>query len=308
MSWFKNLQVRRLPSPWSVTAEELEQWLAPHAFQPGGSVEDQRVGWVPPRGDKDASLVYSLNRQFLITYRAEKKLLPGSVITQFTKMRAAELEEQQGFKPGRKQMRELKDQVRDELLPRAFSISRDTRIWIDAANGWLVVDAGSATLADDVIGLLVKSVGTLPLSTLRVARSPVSAMTEWLLSGDAPAGFTTDQDTELTSPGKGNATVRYVGHELEAAEMRKHIESGKQCMRLSMTYEDRISFILTPSLTLKRVTALDVIKEASDPTAQNDDERFEADTILMTAEYARLLAGVVEALGGEQAGEQREAA
>jgi recombination associated protein RdgC len=304
--WFKNLQIRRIPAHWTATAEQMEQWLAPHAFQQANSIEKDRCGWVSPRDN--GSLVYLINRQMLLTYRAEKKLLPGTVITQFTKIRAQELEEQQGFRPGRKQMRELKEQVTDELLPRAFSICRDTRVWIDTVNGWLVIDAASQAVADDVLALLIKSVGTLPLANLRVARSPVAAMTDWLLSGDAPGGFSMDQDTELTSPGKGNATVRYVGHELEVEDMRRHIEAGKQCMRLAMTWQDRVSFVLTPSLTLKRINALDVIKEAGDPTSTNDDERFHSDFMLMTGEIVKMLASIIDALGGEQSETERAAA
>ncbi|ANB71736.1 recombination-associated protein RdgC [Paraburkholderia phytofirmans OLGA172] len=296
--WFKNLQLHRLPAPWSVTPEQMEKWLAPHAFAPGNSVEMQSHGWASPRDN--GSLVYSLNGQMLLVFRTEKKLLPASVVTQVTKARALELEEQQGFKPGRKQMRELKEQVTDELLPRAFSIRRDTRVWIDTRNGWLVIDAGSQAVADEVRGLLVKSIDQLPLGTVRVTQSPVAAMTEWLLSGEGPAGFTLDQDTELRSPTEGNATVRYVGHTLDAEDMRRHIEAGKQCMRLAMTWNDRVSFVLTPTLTIKRIAPLDVLKEASDPTAQNDDERFDSDVTLMTAELDRMLGDLLDALGGEQ--------
>jgi len=296
--WFKNLQLHRLPAPWSVTPGQMEKWLAPHAFAPGSSVEMQSHGWASPRDN--GSLVYALNGQMLLTFRAEKKLLPASVVTQVTKARAAELEEQQGFKPGRKQMRELKEQVTDELLPRAFSIRRDTRVWIDCRNGWLVIDAASQAVADEVRGLLVKSIDQLPLGTVRVAQSPVAAMTEWLLSGEGPAGFTVDQDTELRSPTEGNATVRYVGHTLDAEDMRRHIEAGKQCMRLAMTWKDRVSFVLTPSLTIKRIAPLDVLKEAGDPTAQNDDERFDSDVTLMTAELDGMLSDLLDALGGEQ--------
>ena len=299
--WFKNLQLHRLPAPWSVTPEQMQKWLAPYAFAPGGGLETQNQGWAPPReGD---SLVYALNGQMLLTFRAEKKLLPASVVTQVTRERALELEEQQGFKPGRKQMRELKEQVTDELLPRAFSIRRDTRVWIDCRNGWLVIDAASQAVADEVRGLLVKSIDQLPLATVRVAQSPVAAMTGWLLDGDGPAGFTLDQDTELRSPTEGNATVRYVGHALDAEDMRRHIEAGKQCMRLAMTWNDRVSFVLTPSLAIKRIAPLDVLKEASDPTAQNDDERFDSDVALMTAELDRMLGDLVDALGGEQGDE-----
>jgi recombination associated protein RdgC len=296
--WFKNLQLHRIPVSWNVSPEKMQQWLEPLAFSAASAIESERRGWASPRNDE--RLVHASNRQMLITYRAEKKLLPASVVTQFTKERALELEEQQGFKPGRKQMRELKEQVTDELLPRAFSIRRDTRVWIDPVHGWLAIDATSPTLVDDIVGLLVKSVTDLPLASVRTARAPVSAMTDWLLTGDAPAGFTLDRDTELRSPAEGNATVRYVGHALEADDMRRHIEAGKQCMRLAMTWNDRVSFVLTPSLALKRVSALDVIKEAADPTATNDDERFESDFTLMTGELARMLGDLVDALGGEE--------
>ena len=304
--WFKNLQLHRLPVPWSVTPEQMEKWLAPHVFQPGSSVEMQTQGWASPR-DND-SLVYSINRQMLLVFRAEKKLLPASVVNQVTRARALEVEEQQGFKLGRKQMRELKEQVTDELLPRAFSIRRDTRVWIDTVHGWLVIDAASQAVADDVLGLLVKSIDQLPLASVRVAQSPVAAMTEWLLTGDAPAGFTLDQDTELRSAAQGNATVRYVGHALDVEDMRRHIEAGKQCMRLAMTWSDRVSFVLTPSLTIRRVTPLDVLKDASDPTAHNDDEQFDSDMTLMTGELARMFADIVEVLGGEQGGAMLQAA
>jgi recombination associated protein RdgC len=276
----------------------MEKWLAPHAFAPGNSVEMQSHGWASPRDNE--SLVYSLNGQMLLTFRTEKKLLPASVVTQVTKARAADLEEQQGFKPGRKQMRELKEQVTDELLPRAFSIRRDTRVWIDTKSGWLVIDAASQAVADEVRGLLVKSIDQLPLGTVRVTQSPVAAMTGWLVAGEGPAGFTLDQDTELRSPAEGNATVRYVGHALDAEDMRRHIEAGKQCMRLAMTWNDRVSFVLTPSLTIKRIAPLDVLKEAGDSTAQNDDERFDSDLTLMTAELDRMLGDLLDALGGEQ--------
>ena len=221
------------------------------------------------------------------------------MVNQVSKAKAAGIEEQQGFKPGRKQMKEIKEQVTDELLPRAFTIRSDTRVWIDPVNGWLVVDAGTAARADDVIKLLVKSVNRLPLRALRVRQSPVAAMTEWLVADEAPYGFTVDQDTELRSTGETKATVRYVRHTLEAEDVRRHIASGKQCTRLALTWSDRVSFVLTEALTLKRIAALDVIKEGEDGMSRNDDERFDGDMMLMTGELGRMMTALVEALGGE---------
>ncbi|KIF80583.1 recombination-associated protein RdgC [Noviherbaspirillum autotrophicum] len=302
--WFKNLQIYRLTAPWTLSAEQLEASLAPQAYVPGSSLEMQTQGWTSPRDN--GMLVHTVNRQLLLQLCTEKKLLPSTVVNQVTKARAAELEEQQGFKPGRKQMKELKEQITDELLPRAFSIQRSTRVWIDPVNGWLVIDAASSARADEVFKLLLKSLDTLPFAALRTERSPLSAMTDWLAADEAPGGFTVDQDTELRATGEGKATVRYVRHTIEADDVRRHIAAGKQCTRLAMTWSDRVSFVLTESLAVKRVAPLDVLKENTDSSMQNDDERFDTDFALMTGELAKLMADLVQALGGEE--QQKKAA
>jgi recombination associated protein RdgC len=294
--WFKNLQIYRLPAPWAYTPEQLEAALAPHSFVPASSNELLRQGWDSPRGN--GALVHVVNQQMLILLGTEKKLLPATVINQVAKARAAEMEEAQGFAPGKKAMKELKERVADELLPRAFSIRSNVWTWIDPVNGWLVVDAASPAKADEVIKLLLKAVDKLPLESLRVQRSPVAVMTEWLQADDAPAGFTVDMDTELRATGESKAAVRYVRHTLEADEVRRHIAAGKQCTRLAMTWDSKISFVLTESLAIKGIKPLDVISEKESST-RNDDERFDGDMMLMTGELSKLMADVVEALGGE---------
>jgi recombination associated protein RdgC len=296
--WFKNLQVYRLPAPWAYTPEQLEAALAPQTFTPASSNELLRQGWDSPRGN--GQLVHTVNKQMLILLGTEKKLLPGSVINQVAKAKAAELEEAQGFAPGKKAMKELKERVADELLPRAFSIRSNVWTWIDPVNGWLVVDAASPAKADDVIKLLLKAVDRLPLESLRVQRSPVAVMTAWLETDEAPVGFTVDQDTELRATGESKAAVRYVKHTLEVDDIRRHIAQGKQCTRLAMTWNDKISFVLTEQLAIKGIKPLDVIKE-NEASTRNDEERFDGDMMLMTGELAKMLADIVEALGGEAA-------
>ncbi|MRX09309.1 recombination-associated protein RdgC [Pseudoduganella sp. FT25W] len=294
--WFKNLQIYRLPAPWAYTPEQLEAALSSNAFTPASSNELLRQGWDKPR--PNGGLVHVVNKQMLILLGTEKKLLPATVINQVAKARAAEMEEAQGFAPGKKAMKELKERVADELLPRAFSIRGNVWTWIDPVNGWLVVDAASPAKADEVIKLLLKAVDRMPLESLRVQRSPVGVMTEWLQTDEAPAGFTVDMDTELRATGESKAAVRYVKHSLDPEEVRRHIAAGKQCTRLAMTWDSKISFVLTESLAIKGVKPLDVLDE-KDAGVRNDDERFDGDFMLMTGELAKLMADVVEALGGE---------
>ncbi len=295
--WFKNLQLFRLPRHWSLAVDELDAALAAQAFLPCTSQQPASQGWVAPAND--GRLAYASNRQILLKLRTEKKLLPSSVINQVARERAAEIAEQQGFRCGRKQVKEIKEQVSDELLPRAFSLQSDTGVWIDTVNGWLVIDAASSARAEDAIKLLLKAIDKLPLSTLRTQRSPVASMTDWLLSDEPPHGFTIDQDLELRSNAHGNATVRYVRHAVEPDEVRRHITQGKQCTRAALTWRDKVSFVLTESLALKRVAPLDVLKEGVEVSV-GEEERFESDFQLMAGELAQMLDDLIAALGGEQ--------
>ncbi|MFZ6875348.1 recombination-associated protein RdgC [Undibacterium sp. Di27W] len=294
--WFKNLQVFRLTTPWKITAEELHTQLSRIAFSQCASNEMQSQGWASPRNNDQ--LVHSVNQQFLISLATEKKLLPSSVINQVTKARALEIEEEQGFAPGRKAMKDLKERITEELLPRAFAVKRNTNVWIDPVNRWLVIDASSPSKADEVIKLLLKCCDKLPLEGLRTKTSPQAAMTGWLAGNEAPKGFTIDQDTELKSSTEDKATVRYVRYTLEPDDIQKHITAGKQCTKLALTWDDKVSFVLTDTLTIKRIKPLDVLDESKDK-GSNEEERFDADFVLMTAELASLLSDVVFALDGE---------
>ncbi|WP_039788612.1 recombination-associated protein RdgC [Herbaspirillum huttiense] len=295
---FRNAQIYRLPKAWGITAEQLAQHLAPQTFTPAGNMDMQSQGWIQPR-ESSNGLVHQVNRQFLLRLQTEKKILPSSVINQLTRERAKELEEQQGFPPGRKQTKELKEQVTDELLPRAFTRLSSMWVWIDPVNGWLVADASSPAKAEEALKLLFKAVPRFPLETVRTVMSPGAAMTDWLASDEAPDGFTVDQDTELRSTAESRATVRYVRHTLEADQLRQHIETGKQCTRLALTWADKISFTLAENLSIKKIALLDVLKENHDLTGKNDDERFDGDFVLFAAEAGQLISALVAALGGE---------
>lgn len=295
--WFKNLRVYRLSPTWDFTPEALEAALEKLTFRPGSASDMTSLGWTPPR--PESGLVHALDGQYLFNLRVEKKLLPTTVINQFARARAAEIEEQQGYRPGRKQMKEIKEQMTDELLPKAFSIYRDTRVWVDTRNRWLVVDAAAAAKCDEVMGALAKVLDPFPVVPLYTEMSPASAMTNWLISDEAPANFSIDQDTELRSTNETRAAIRYVRQTVELDEVRKHVEAGKQCTRLALTWADRVSFVLTDGLDLKRVAPLDVLQEGRIP-AGDEAEQFDSDFMLMCGELSQLLDDLLAALGGEK--------
>lgn len=296
--WFRNLQIYRLGDEWQWDANRLAEKLPGGGFQGCGAFDMQSRGWVPPRGE-EGELLVSVNRQWLIALGVEQKLLPATVIRQYTQARIAELEAKQGFKAGRAQARDLREQVTAELLPRAFVKRILVYAWIDPTNRWLVIDAASPAKAEEVLDHLKTTLDDLPLRLLRTRTAPATAMTAWLAGNDAPAGFSIDRDCELRAAGEEKAVVRYVRHALDGKEIAAHIAAGKTVTRLGLTWRSRISFVLTEQLQLKRLAFLDILKEDAERQADQGEDLFEANFTLMSGELAPLLTDLAEALDGE---------
>jgi recombination associated protein RdgC len=254
---------------------------------------------VPPFDGSE--LVHAIGFNWLVCMQVEAKLLPPAVINKEADKRAAEIEEQQGFKLGRKAMKELREQVTTELLPRAFTRIRKTFAWLNVQAGWLVVDAASELKAEDVLELLRHSLDTFPLALLRTERSPTAAMADWL-AGEAPEGFTIDQDFALQSIAEDRARATFKGHDLEDTHVLEHLEAGRLPIKLAMTFDDRISFVLTDRGALKGIDFLDVIRDRVAADEHEDAQAlFDAEFALMTGELLRLLPAIVAAMGGELA-------
>jgi hypothetical protein len=71
-------------------------------------------------------------------------------------------------------------------------------------------------------------------------------------------------------------------------EIKNHLDSGKQVIKLAMSWADRLSFVLDESLAVKRLKFLDLIQEqAADIEAFDETEQFDADFSIMSAELAQ---------------------
>jgi recombination associated protein RdgC len=304
--WFKNLALYRLPADWNVSASELEEKLGQRTLQPCSPLEMLSRGWVAPSGT--GRLLHTVNQQHLIALGVEQKLLPASIIRQETAVRAAVLADSQGFPVGRRQMRDLKMRVTEELRARALNKRRTTRAWIDPVNGWFVVDAGSAGKAEELVEVLRDSLGTFAVQFVETQRTPHTSMAAWLTHGDAPGAFGLEQDLELQTADPNKATVRYVRHPLDGKEIKAHLAAGKYPTRLGLTWNGRLSFVLTEKLLIKRVEFLEMTKDTPDGGEIDKDEQFDIDFTVMAGELAKMLDDLVQALGGDTAAQQTAAA
>jgi recombination associated protein RdgC len=301
--WFKNLVVYRLGAGWPRKAEDLEGRLARQPLQKCGGFEMETRGWVCPH--HEGSYLYRQDRQWLVALGFEQKLLPGSVIREAAEEQIAKMEGMLGHPIGRRQKRDIKDKVTAELLPRALSRRRRTFAWIDTQNHWLAIDAAGAPKAEEFVETLRKTEDELPATLLNTQTSPAASMSRWILEGEVPGPFTIDQDLELRASDNSKASVRWSRHTLGGKDIRDHITGGKQPVRLGLTWNERISFVLTEELHVKRLSFLNIIERETGEEMENEDERFDIDFALMTGELSKMLAELVKALGGEKSAEPR---
>lgn len=293
---FKNLIVYRIGPTWAPDLAAVNEQLAKAEFAECSATQEKSVGWVPPRGEAHGAFAEAVAGQWVLKLMIESKAVPGSVINRKLKEKAAAIEQATGRKPGKKETRDLKDDLKQELLPMAFTRQGSVGVWIDPEARLLFVDASSQGKADDVVTALIEQVEGLTLTLLQTQQSAAAAMSQWLLTQEPPAGFTIDRECELKATDDSKAAVRYSKHPLDIDEIRGHIEAGKVPTKLALTWNDRVSFLLTDNLQVKKISFLEGV---DDVAGSAREDGFDADVAIATGELCQLVPELLEALGGE---------
>lgn len=290
---FKNLILYRVVSGFEFDLVNFEASLQKSVFLECGATQEMSAGWVPARGEAHGPLVESIGGQWIAKYFIESKSVPASVVARRAAEKAVLIERETGRKPGKKETKEIKEEVKLDLLPMAFSRQASVWVWIDREHGLIAIDTGSQSKADLVISSLVELVPGLSVSLVSTERSPQASMAEWLVSHEAPPGFSLDRECELKSVDESKSTVRYGRHPLDIVEVQEHIKQGKLPTRLALTWDDRVAFVLTESAQIKKITLLDLAFDGV------ETDGFDADVAIVTGELRRLIPELLNALGGE---------
>ncbi len=298
MSVFKNVIVHRIEPGWQPSLTDALEGLARLSFVPCSPSQEKAAGWTAPRGDEHGSLIESIGGQWLLEFMIETKTLPASVVRRKVDERCAQIEASTGRKPGKREKKELKEDVTHELLPLAFTRHARVAVWIDPVERRLVINSSNAARADEVVTSLVKALDGFAVNALGTQIEPATAMAGWLASQQPPAGFTIDRECELKASDESKAVVRYAKHALDIEEVRQHIAHGKRPTRLAMTWDDRVSFELTDTMQIRKIVFLEGTQSAVSARDAKEDN-FDADAAIATGELKQLVPELLEALGGE---------
>ncbi len=295
--WFKNVTLFQFNNPFRVSIDSLEEKLSKRTARNCGPLETSTVGWSSPLPNGE-TLTLPIDGSILIAATRSEKILPASVIREALNERITEIEATEEREVRNKERQRLREEITVEMLPRAFSRSRTTHVMIDPENGWLLVDTASRARAEELTVLLRETLGTLDISNPESELSPAGAMSQWLFHGTPPAGFTLDDECEIRENSESGGTIRCKNIDITQGAVRKHLENQSSVVRLAMSWDDHISFMLDQDLTLRRIRPLELINNHREEALDGEDPEtlLIADMMLFQAEIRGLIQRLFELL------------
>jgi len=288
--FYRNLTLFRFSESVAADLERLEEALPEHRLRPVGPMEMGTRGFISPLGRNQEPLVHSVARNTMVSVGSEDKLLPSSVVNDELANRVQKIADEEARKVNGRERKRIKDDVMNELLPRAFVRSSRMSAYVDKKNGWLVLDTSSRKSAENTLSQIREALGSFPAVPLAPEESPRILMTHWVSTGELPEGLVLGDECELRDPATASGAIaRCRRQDLDADEIREHLRTGKQVFQLGLVYDDRISFVLGEDLILRKIKFTDVVLDEQADSPESAAAEMDANFTLMAGEYARLL-------------------
>ena len=307
---FKNILIYTIPPATNLDLLTDDE-AAKLAFVPCALSANKSSGWVPPRGQEHGSLIEKVNGQWLMAMLQEVRKVPGDALRRALDEKCQQIEISTGRKPGRKEKRELKEEIHRELLTQVLSTRSKTQLWIDPTARLLCIDGTGGAKVDGVITLLVKSFEGFIMEPVVTQASAGTARATWLMQAtategspegagtagaDFPDNFAPGKFLELAACDESQARVRFTKHHILTPEVRDHLAHGKVPTQMAIEWDDRVSFVLTDRLGIRKIDIQDVVLESSAKDTGGDE--FDANVAIFTGELSKLIPDLVAALGG----------
>ena len=297
--WFKQISFYPLNTAKLPELDTLADKLAAAEFAPCMGLDWFSEGFAAPVAFSP-ELVFPADYTWRVALKKEEKVLPAGVIRDILDERVVEIQNAEARNVGRKEKQELKEQITDDLLPRAFTRSSRSQAIFDTKHGYLLVNNAAAAKAENLLTKLREALGGLEASLPNTKQSPSSLMTEWLLQGHAEGGFELGYNVLLQGVGDVVPKVKISKKDLTTAEVIKHAQNGMQVVELELEWREQISFTLTQNFALKRIQFLDVLQEEAEQGDDTASLTFSSQIIMVEAlgeminELANLLGGWVD--------------
>ncbi|MEE2892842.1 MAG: recombination-associated protein RdgC [Pseudomonadota bacterium] len=298
--WFKNLRIWQLDAPWDISAEALSAALSANAFRPCAPGQLETIGWEAPVEAIEDQLVREVSGRQLLRARVQERVLPGAAVNEVLAERMQEIEAREGTSVRGARRRELADEVRASLVPRALLKSARQWLVVDRDAGLVMVDSAIANRGEALLSLLRGSLGSLALRPLAFAHPIDGVLTGWLRHRTLPTGLALGEWCDLEHPQDTRNKVRFRGQPLDEDEVMATLDRGLRVTALEVLWDtdagEPLRCVLCEDGAIRRLHLPD-----DDPDALGDESpeaRIDADLALLGLTLTRFFETLFPAFGG----------
>ncbi|MDR1076344.1 MAG: recombination-associated protein RdgC [Xanthomonadaceae bacterium] len=285
--FFRNLTLFRFPM--ALDFSQLDDLLPETQLKPVGPLELSSRGFIAPFGRDSEALSHRIGDAIWVTMGGEDRLLPSSVVNDQLARKVAAIEEKEGRKLGGRARKRLKDDLLQELLPRAFVKTSRVDAMLDLQHGFVAVDTSSRKNGESMVSEIRRAMGSFPALPLNAEVAPRNILTGWIAGESLPDGLSLGEECELKDPIDGGAVVKCLHQDLASKEISQHLEAGKQVTRLALNLDDHVSFVLGEDLVVRKLKFLEGAVDRLESTEREDlHAELDARFALLSGEVRRL--------------------
>jgi recombination associated protein RdgC len=289
----KNLTIFRSGKDWKPNFELLNNNLS----------VDGKLGYAW-KVIRDNSTVITVGNNHLITCEKQGKLLPDQVVEKELKSRIDQIEKDQGYKVGKKQKRDLKEQIIETLFVKAFTVSKLVNVWINTEHDLLCIETTSTNVADEVIKRLIRDLewrGRL----LVTDDQPQAFMRKLIMSNDM-CGITSegsyfDLGKSCILQSHDGKKITYKNMFLTSNLVTDAIAIGNLPVKMDVVFvggEQKCAFSINDSCVISKITLPDITTE--DVESETENDRFDAEFTIRTGQCIKLINELIAVLGEKE--------
>lgn len=291
-----NLTFFYFDAEWTLPVMELDRRLAEHRLVPCGAYDMEKYGFTEV--DPEGHMALQLGDYILASLAIESRILPGSVVTRLVKQKAEECRQQSGMDPGKAMLGKLREQAIAELMPKSFTRINTVTGFIDRKHRRFCVLTGSQSQAEKFAGCLRGVLDDMSIVLPTANHAPSRVMADWVATGHVIGNFELGADCDMQAQ-VGNGRIRYSNEDLRQPQVQENARDGFEVVSLGLTWEDRIDFVLTKGLALKKIKFIEAMP--SETGTEEGQDAWNADALHVCGELSAVLDSVESAFAVAEA-------
>jgi len=270
-----------------------------------GTPQIRSMGFVPVDDEDSNKVLRVFQGGMQFRFRMDEKVIPSKVLKAEIRVAVERIEQETGRKPGRKELIEIRETVKDELACKAFVTSTEVDAFYDPDNHWLIIATTQQKICDALVSALVYACESVKMETIYVsdvAMGLTTRLKNWLAQ-QADEAFEGEVFGDLETAGtvelqQDKRRLRVKMDTLAQAKLglKTAMNQGLTVKSIALTTESGTHFTLTDVFDLRGIVFPNKVE-----AEEVDEGPWMAQAILEMGEMSALIAKLIEMFSTKEA-------